>query len=425
MLKLSLPIALYFLAPLPLLSQIPADLNLETVIERSSVPAGLEQGLVALKNAGDATNRLFLVEQDGQVWVWNGSQVLATPFLDIEADVAQGAYIGLFGLAFHPNYGTNGYFFVNYTYHPGAGSDRMRVERFTVSAGDPNQADLATRSVIIEFENHGGQHNGGDLAFGPDGYLYIAMGDSGGQEDPFNTGQDVSDLQGNILRIDPDGTPPGLPNDLCGLVQGYAIPATNPFAGGAGDCDEVWAYGLRNPWKISFDRLTGDFFIADVGQYQYEEVDIEPAGSLGGTNYGWDCREAGHDFTGASSPACPGVGMVDPNLEYDHSGGKCSITGGYRYRGAITGLQGYYIYADYCSNDIFLAEETSPGNWSGSVWTDSAAASISSFGEDEAGEIYVVQYFGDVLRFTSSQGTEIFADGFESGDLSAWSASLP
>ncbi len=411
--KLKFSALLWLILPLSVPGQIPPDLHLETIIERSTVPPGLEQGLVAVQNAGDGSNRLFLLEQDGQVWVWNGSQVLTTPFLDIESDVAQGAYIGLFGLTFHPNFAINGHLFVNYTYSPGAGSDRMRVERFTVSVGDPNLADLATRSVIIEYENHNGQHNGGDLTFGPDGYLYIAMGDSGGQEDPYNTGQDISDLQGSILRIDPDGAPPGAPNDLCGLVQNYAIPAANPFAGGSGDCDEVWAYGLRNPWKISFDRITGDLFIADVGQWAYEEVNVEPASSPGGTNYGWDCREGSHDFSGAASPACPGPTMVDPALEYDHSGGKCSVTGGYRYRGMITGLQGVYLYADYCSNHIFLGEETSPGSWSGSVWSNTAASSITSFGEDEAGEVYVVQYFGDVLRFASALGPVVFADGFE------------
>lgn len=262
------------------------------------MPAGLDKGLVAVRNAGDATNRLFLLEQDGQVWAWDGDQVHSTPFLDIKSEVTLDQYSGLFGLVFHPDYATNGHFFVNYTYTTDSGAERMRTERFTVLADDPNLADLATRRVIIEYENDNGHHNGGDIAFGPDGFLYIAMGDSGGQEDPFKAGQ---------------------------------------------------------------------------------------------------------NFTGPSSSACPGVDMVDPQLEYDHSGGQCSITGGYRYRGAIKGLQGIYIYADLCSSEIFFAEQAGSGAWNSLMWSKTAASYITSFGEDEAAEILIVQYYGDLLRFAAGE----------------------
>jgi glucose/arabinose dehydrogenase len=389
--------------PTILLAQVPANLHLETLIQRDAMPAGLDKGLVAVRNAGDGTNRLFLLEQDGQVWAWDGDQVHSTPFLDIKSEVTLDQYSGLFGLVFHPDYATNGHFFVNYTYTTDSGAERMRTERFTVLADDPNLADLATRRVIIEYENNSGHHNGGDIAFGPDGFLYIAMGDSGGQEDPFKAGQDTSGLAGTIMRIDPDGTAPKTPNGLCGLVQNYAIPPANPFANSREGCDEIWAFGLRNPWRMSFDRATGDLFISDVGQWKYEEVNVQPAASKGGENYGWDCKEAGQDFTGPSSSACPGVDMVDPQLEYDHSGGQCSITGGYRYRGAIKDLQGIYIYADLCSSEIFFAEQASTGAWNRSMWSKTAASYITSFGEDEAGEVLIVQYYGDLLRFAAGE----------------------
>jgi len=377
----------------------PADLELQLVASGFISP-------VAVRNAGDGTGRLFVVEKAGRIFVIDGGVVLPVPFLDITDRVdSTGNEQGLLGLAFHPQYASNGVFFVDYTYDPpGPGLDQTRIARFEVSAGDPNQADPASEAVVLAIDQDFNNHNGGDIHFGPDGYLYIGMGDGGGARDPNHHAQDLGVLLGKMLRIDIDAGGPG----------DYGIPPGNPFVGDPTAADEIWAYGLRNPWRFSFDRNTGDLFIGDVGQNLWEEIDFQPAASSGGENYGWSCME-GDEFVGFNP--CDGNPLTGPILTYPH-GAECSVTGGFRYRGTIAGFQGNYVFGDYCSGRIWFASP-SGGLWTAQEWADTTY-NISSFGEDERGDLYVVDLNGSVYRFTSP--SSVFADSFESGDVSQWSA---
>jgi glucose/arabinose dehydrogenase len=378
-----------------LAANLPADLTLSLFAEGFTRP-------VVVRHAGDGSGRLFVVEQAGRILVIDGEVVLATPFLDISTVVdSVGNEQGLLGLAFHPDFAGNKFFFVNYTYDPGAGLDRTRVARYKVSDSDPNQADVDSEFEILDFAQNGSNHNGGDIHFGPDGYLYVALGDGGGSRDPDALAQDLGSLHGSILRIDVDSGSP------------YAVPDDNPFVSGPGALDEIWAYGLRNPWRISFDRLNGDLFIGDVGQGAKEEVNHQPSSSGGGENYGWSCMEG--DQVVNYNP-CDGTPLTAPILVYGH-GAECSVTGGYLYRGNIGGLHGRYVFADYCSGRIWFAV---PGSvtWSTPDWIDTTL-SISTFGEDESGELYVADLDnGDIYRFESPGA--IFTDTFESGDTTEW-----
>lgn len=397
-------------ATMPVGAEPPADLQLVEVM------SGLN-GPVAVRHAGDGSGRLFVVEQPGLIKIWDGSQLLGTPFLDIQAIVDDaGNEQGLLGLAFDPDYVSSGSFYVNYTYDPGSGLDRTRVARYSVSAGDPNVADPASEEVIIEIEQDYSNHNGGDIHFGPDGYLYIGMGDGGSGEDPLDRAQSLNQLLGKMLRIDVSGEKVS-PNGVittCGLVGNYAIPPDNPFVSDGNSCGEIWSYGLRNPWRFSFDRTNGDMFIGDVGQYFVEEVNWQPASSMGGENYGWSCMEG--DVLRNYNP-CDGTPLTAPIATYTHAGGNCSVTGGYVYRGhGVGGLGGTYVFADYCSGRIWFVNND--GGWSAVEWGDTPFG-ISSFGEDEGGELYVADLFGGkVFRFESE--STIFVDDFESGDTVAW-----
>ncbi|MGB5294788.1 MAG: PQQ-dependent sugar dehydrogenase [Thermoanaerobaculia bacterium] len=399
-------------APEALHADAPDDLDLETIASGLVRP-------VAIRHSGDGSGRLFVVEQAGKIRVLKGGQVLADPFLDIEDLVQDDANEeGLLGLAFHPDFANNGYFFVNYTHNPPTAKDRTIVARYAVSASDPDLADPASATILLEIEQDFSNHNGGNILFGPDGYLYIGMGDGGSSNDPNERSQDPGTLLGKMLRIDVDGVPPAEPNDLCGLKAAYGIPPDNPYIGGSGDCDEIWGLGLRNPWRWSFDRYTGDMFIGDVGQNAIEEIDLEPWPSAGGMNWGWDCFEAATANPNDPSPLCGAAHLYDfPILEYAHSLG-CSVTGGYRYRGqSIVGLAGTYIFGDYCSGRIWLGTQRSDGRWTQSLWR-TTSHSISAFGEDESGELYLVDLGGTILRFISA--SSIFADGFESGNTAEW-----
>ena len=396
-------------------AQPPADLHLNPVASLANT--------VALRSPGDGSQRLFAVVQSGRIHILDlrTNSLPPSPFLDISVlvDDTENEQ-GLLGLAFHPNFAQNGYFYVNYTRDPGAGLDRTRVARYTVSSADPQLADPTSGVIIIEIEQDFGNHNGGDMHFGPDGYLYIGMGDGGSARDPLNRAQDLGSLLGKILRIDVDA-PPGSAN--CGLAANYGIPADNPFVGGAAACPEIWAFGVRNPWRFSFDRRTGDVWIGDVGQNQLEEIDFQPAASLGGENYGWSCKE------GTNTPdfnSCLPGPLTEPVLTYSHSVG-CSVTGGFRYRGCIQGLRGTYVYADFCSGRIWFATEDHPGEFSAREWDDTSFA-ITTFGEDESGELYLADRAGSILRFESPSTclpSQIFTDGFESGNTSAWSRTGP
>jgi hypothetical protein len=385
------------------IAQPPADLELVSVTGASTA--------VAMRHAKDGSGRLFIVERNGTIEiVMPGAGLLGTPFLDIVTDVDPTFEGGLLGLAFHPDFTTNGYFFVYYT-RDGSGGDALEtvIERFTVSAADPNQADLASREVIFTLGQPAANHNGGDIHFGPDGFLYIGLGDGGASS---GTSQDINNLLGKILRIDPC-------DDLA-CAPSYQIPPDNPFVGIPGD-DEIWALGFRNPYRWSFDRDTGDMFVADVGAGSVEEVSFQPAASTGGENYGWNCREGNIPGPGG----CSGT-FVEPIIVYSHGGGNCSITGGFRYRGCIQGLRGLYAFADWCTGRVWFGTEDAPGSWSFSEW-DNLPGSVYGFGEDEDGELYLSDG-GTVYRFESASDCvpgQIFSDGFESGDTSAWSLVVP
>lgn len=405
----------------------PADLQFVELASGLSRP-------VAVRHAGDGSDRVFILEKVGRIRIFDLSTntLLATPFLDITGPVDSGGNEqGLLGLAFHPDYATNGHFFVNYTTDPGAGLDRTRIERYTVSA-DPNVADVGSNMVILEIEQDASNHNGGDIHFGPDGYLYIGMGDGGGAGDTSNNSQNRLELLGKMLRIDIDpasivesaALAPELGGEICGLVNNYVIPGDNPFAGADGTCDEIWSIGVRNPFRFSFDRGTGDMFIADVGQGALEEIDYQPASSGGGENWGWRCYEGNSEF---NTTGCLPIENYDfPILQYGHSGGNCSVTGGYRYRGSIPGFQGTYVYADYCSGTVWFADDDS-GSWVSNVWTTSGTLQfgITSFGEDEGGELYFTHDDGELYRFESPSFQSVFEDGFEGGDTTGWSNTEP
>ena len=351
-----------------------------------TVPVALQEVAAGLAfplylTAPPADPRLFVVEKGGAIRVIKDGLLLEAPFLDLAGAVSTGSEQGLLGLAFPADYGSSGRFVVHYTDPAGD----TRVSTFLVSA-DPDRADPASESVVLTAEQPFANHNGGQILFGPDGHLYLGLGDGGSSNDPDGRGQSLDDLLGAILRIDLAGGSP------------YAVPADNPFVGTPGARPEIWSYGLRNPWRFSFDRTTGDLYVADVGQSPWEEVDHAPAaeGAGRGVNFGWRRMEGRHCVEGDS---CDQTGLVLPVLEYDHGSG-CSISGGYVYRGAaIPALQGHYFYADFCQGWVrslrleagAVAEEA---DWP----TLRPGGSIPSFGEDASGELYVVASDGRVLK---------------------------
>ena len=352
----------------------------------------IASGLVApvvITHAGD--QRLFIVERPGRIRIIDANgNLLGTPFLNIEARVDDTATEqGLLGLAFHPDYDVNGFFYVYYTWDPGIGADRSRIARFQVSA-DRDVADPDSELVIMEFEQPFSNHNGGDLHFGPDLYLYIASGDGGSSGDPQNRAQSKSSLLGKLLRIDVDVSPNGKRGPDCDLsgASNYQIPPNNAFndgAGGAG-CDEIYALGLRNPWRFSFDRLVGDLWIADVGQGSYEEINRVLASPGGGLNFGWRCYEGDHAFKIAG---CQGQYFF-PSHEYSHAAGDCSVTGGFVYRGAdYPALDGHYFFTDFCNSTIRTLTDTGNGLSLAEVLPAGVISAPSTFGEDHGGELYL------------------------------------
>ena len=347
----------------------------------------LEQTVTGLTNPvdwqepPDGSGRLFVVEQPGTVRIIQGGALVSTPFLDITSRVAFGGEMGLLGLAFHPDFAQNRRFFVDYTSTAG-GTRHTVVAEYHASSGDPNLADPA-ETVILTADQPFVNHNGGQIAFGPDGFLYIALGDGGSGGDPLGNGQNLSTLLGKLLRIDVDSAAP------------YAVPPDNPFVGLAG-ADEIWAYGLRNPWRFSLDRSTSRLFLADVGQSDFEEVDIITRGG----NFGWSIMEGNHCYPPPSA-TCDMTGLIPPIAEYDRSEGA-SITGGFVYRGPlISRLRGTYVFGDFISGNIWGLNEGSPGIWTRSLLLASGL-NISSFGQDAAGELYVLDYNGTVYRLRAA-----------------------
>ena len=337
-------------------------------IQLQQVATGLSSP-VLVTNARDGSNRLFIVEQTGKIRVLQPDATTATDFLTLTTKLVSGGERGLLGLAFHPNFKSNRKFYVNYTR---SGDGATVVSEFQASASNRNVADTTER-ILLTIAQPFTNHNGGMIEFGPDGYLYIGMGDGGSANDPGNRAQNIEDLLGKMLRIDVNRTE--------GALQ-YGIPPDNPFAGATPGRDEIFALGLRNPWRYSFDRLSGQLYAGDVGQNAREWAHIVEKGK----NYGWATWEGTRCNTSkpAGSPACTALPLIQPLLEYDHSAGRCSITGGYVYRGArFTFPQGAYIYGDYCTGEIWQFV-----NGQNSLLQDTPL-SVSSFGEDEGGEIYV------------------------------------
>ena len=324
---------------------------------------------------------MFVVEQPGRIRIFAAHALATGPFLDIADRVEfRGNEQGLLGLAFHPQFASNGLFFVDYTDR----SHHNVISRFQVSA-DPRLADPASERILISVDDPFANHNGGVLAFGPDGFLYAGMGDGGSGGDPLGNGQNPNSLLGKILRVDVDNGDP------------YSIPVGNPF-GRSNGSREVWAYGLRNPWRLSFDKLTGDLYIADVGQGTWEEVDVVPTGSVGGLNFGWNYREGAHAFAG-DPPA--GLNLIEPITEYSHTEGGCSITGGYVYRGALPEWSGIYLFADYCTGKLWglmrSGANSSSGTWQAQLLFETHTR-ITTFGQDPGGEVYYADRGGGIYR---------------------------
>ena len=330
---------------------------------------------VGIVNAGDGSGRLFVLEKPGRILIAQNGQILETPFLDIRDHVgSRNSEQGLLGLAFDPSYSENGLFYVHYSSQNG----NTVISRFKVMQ-DPNRASPTSEKQLLTVLQPFANHNGGQMVFGPDGYLYLGLGDGGSGGDPYRNGQSTNTLLGKILRIDVRGGDP------------YTIPADNPFADGGGQ-PEIWAYGLRNPWRFSFDSANGDLYIGDVGQDRWEEIDYLVAGSPGGANFGWNAMEGTHPFDGSDSQA-----FVAPVAEYSHSEGGCSITGGYVYRGAaLPAWDGIYFYGDYCSGKVWGLLKNGE-DWQ-SALLFSTRKNISSFGVDEDGEIYLADYNGSIYR---------------------------
>ena len=355
-----------------------SQLTAQNLVQLQSFATGFSR-VTSIENMGDS--RLFVEEQKGKIWILDSMGAkLATPFLNIQSKVkSTGNEQGLLGLTFHPNYLTNGYFYVNYINLSG----NSVVARYNVSAADSNLADANSELILFTLTQPYTNHNGGDLHFGPDGYLYIGFGDGGSGGDPGDRAQNLTLMLGKILRIDVNTSSAGL---------NYGIPPTNPFVGGtAGELPEIWAYGVRNPWRFSFDALTGDMWIGEVGQNLWEEVDFQPAGSTGGENYGWRCYEGNHNYNTANCQSTPLNATVAPVFEYPHvTGGACSISGGLVYRGSLyPNLYGMYIFCDYCSGEFWATKPAAGGGWTTLSLGTLTPYVYASFATDYKGELYV------------------------------------
>lgn len=419
-------------------AQLPADLAFQPFIT-----SGLTQP-VGLTHAGDASGRIFIVEKDGRIRIWKNGALVATPFLTVSVTTGGGGdERGLLGLAFHPNFESNGYFYVAHTAAAGepvlgTAADHV-LARYQVTVPGSDIANPATRTVIMRVPDLAGNHNGGGLNFGPDGFLYFSIGDGGPQNDPNGFAQCLwkkpADgnpancaiggspnywLLGKIIRLNIDVPTASATAEMCGATAGqpanYSIPAGNPFAGTSNACDEIWHYGMRNPWRFTFDRLTGEMFIGDVGQNLHEEISYAPAGASG-LNYGW--RSCEGSFNRGTCNACTFTSTL-PILEFRRAAGACSvlingacsITGGFRSRGAIGRLNGYYVYGDYCAGTVWLSQQLSPGG----PWQQPSTPAfanlgfgVTSFGEDEGGFIYVT--VGSQIQRLYSE--RLFDDDFE------------
>ena len=354
--------------------------NTEVNLRLQEVATGLSGPVYATSPAGDS--RLFIVEQPGRIRIVTNGQLLSQPFLDIVSRVGSGGERGMLSVAFHPQYATNGFFFVYFT----APNGDIRIERFRVSS-NANVADPASSKLILSVPHPRGNHNGGLAMFGPDGMLYVGLGDGGGGGDPDRNGQNPNTLLGAMLRLDVNSGDP------------YAIPAGNPFIGRSDARPEIWATGLRNPWRFAFDPQGGNLYVADVGQGDREEVNVVTA-SRSGVNYGWNIMEGTACYNASS---CDRQGLELPALEYRHLGNACSVTGGFVYRGAaIPELHGHYFYGDYCAGFVKSFKYENGAATEERTWELGNIGNVLSFGQDAAGELYVTTGSGVVYRLVES-----------------------
>ena len=370
---------LVFALLLSLSALVTAEVGLKKVF--SGLPNPID-----IAHDGASKGRMYIAQQNGIVRLAERGVLNPQTFLDVSGLISTGGERGLLGLAFHPQYAVNGYLFVNYTRR---GDGATVIARYTRSAADPLLVDAGSAKILLIIAQPYANHNGGQLRFGPDGYLYIAMGDGGSGNDPQNYAQDLSSLLGKMLRIDVDRGDP------------YSIPADNPFVASSTARGEIWASGLRNPWRFSFDRATGDLFIGDVGQGALEEIDYVRANTAGPLNFGWRIMEGSLCTNLGGGVACRDPSLTGPIIEYGRNLG-CSVTGGFRYRGGfVPEIAGRYVYGDFCTGRIWAAEFIPGFGWN-SVEALRAAINISTFGEDEQGELYVADHTrGDIYRLVT------------------------
>lgn len=370
-------------APSPAASFDPAGVKVDV-----KVAVGRLAAPVDVTNAGDGSGRLFVVEQAGRIRIARDGALVERPFLDISARVASGGERGLLGLAFHPQFPADPRFFVDYTDNDG----NTVVASFRVSAKDPDAADPGSETILLHIDQPFANHNGGSVNFGPDGMLYVGMGDGGSGGDPQGNGQRLDTLLAKVLRIDVNGADPG---------KAYAIPPDNPFVGVAGARPEIWQYGLRNPWRMRFDRATGDLWIGDVGQNAWEEIDVVRAGARG-LDFGWNVMEGFHCYAPASG--CPKTGLTLPVAEYGHDAG-CAVIGGVVVRDPSQGrLDGGYLFGDACSDNLWLMDPAGDGKHDPVIVTK-LGRTLSSIGEAEDGSVYATSLdHGELLRISATGG---------------------
>lgn len=358
-------------------------------------------------NAGDS--RLFVAEQPGVIRIISDNgNVLSTPFLDIRilVDTSHNER-GLLGITFHPDYKNNGYFYVNYTALP---NGETHISRFSVSGADSNIADPSSEQIILTQSQPFGNHNAGALHFGPDSYLYFGLGDGGSGGDPLENAQDGSTLLGKMIRIDVNGTAP------------YEIPSTNPFVNDTNILDEIWAMGVRNPFRFSFDRNTGDIWIADVGQSDWEEINYEPANGPGGMNWGWNCYEGSDPF---DLQGCDTIENYDfPVFEYPNNNNYgCAILGGYVYRGSdYADLRGHYLFTDLCSGRLWTLYSDGSGGWDTTDQGSKTNNSFTTFGQDHQGELYIAEREGDIFKITTTDTISGVAENNTDYGFHLWAA---
>lgn len=367
----------------------PPTLQVELVPVASGFSSPLD-----IQQAGDSSGRLFVVEQGGRIKIVQNGSVLGTPYLDVSGLIASGGEEGLLGLAFHPNYGSNGCFYVNYTTNHLSGTLQTAISEFRAAPSSANTVNPTSENILFTVDQPESNHNGGGLAFGNDGFLYIGLGDGGGGGDQHGTignGQDTTTRLGKILRIrvDCNGT--------------FTVPADNPFVAQANAAKEIWLYGLRNPFRFSIDHATGNLWIGDVGQNSFEEVDrLTPQQK--GANLGWRCKEGTHNFNFTSN--CQTATLVDPIFDYDHSQGDATVIGGYVYHGTnISALAGNYIFGDFISGRIWSLAQNGQGQWVRTLLVNAGGGDLASFGQDANGELYVARYSSGAVARLHQVGT--------------------